>query len=171
MKENSNTNQKAFWIVGIAIIVFLVLVLGSVIGLKITRDGINSILGNNNIGNNSGSGANPGYVVLEDGTMQNTNANIRDTEIVVDGRKFSNFSIEEKEGTSTIKVDIENTTDEDLGVATFEIKLYDSEDNLITEYSMLTTEQEAKAKTTALTSLVKSCINTARIEVNLISAE
>ena len=40
----SGTEKKAFWIIGIALIIFLVILFGSLIGLKITRDGLNNVI-------------------------------------------------------------------------------------------------------------------------------
>ena len=68
----SGTEKKAFWIIGIALIIFLIILFGSLIGLKITRDGLNNVIKNH--GKNSGEINNlvQNYEELENGVKINT---------------------------------------------------------------------------------------------------
>lgn len=164
--SENKTNQKAFWIVGIAVIVFLILLLGSIIGLKFTRDGINGVLDKFGIAGNNPS--KPNYVVLDDGTKENTNEDIKNAEFTIEGRKIYNFVIRDREGLSTVEVVIENITEEVLPEATFKIGIYNSNNKLIADYTILTSEIEPMMPTMIVTSIMKDCSNASRIEVEMI---
>lgn len=173
MKDN---NEKAIWVIGIALIIFLILLGGSLIGLKLTRDGANKVLNN--------GGVNPSgrliqdveeYTVLEDGTKKSTNKDIAETEIDNNGIVFSNFAILERpenenqpEGTvySEVDFDIKNTTNEMMKNKTFVIKLYGDDGNMIQDLSVFVAELGAGQSTRIANFLYgNECILATKVEV------
>lgn len=162
-----NTHQKAFWIVGIALIIFLILVLGSVIGLKLTRDGVNNFVGQ--IGNGNQDEQN--YVVLEDGTKENTSDGIKNAVFTIEGRKFYDFKVTEKNGLSTVEAKIQNVTEEVLQGASFKVRLFNTKNELIKEYTILTASIQPNVSTLTVTNVMEDCTDAASIEVEMVKAD
>ena len=169
-KSEENTSEKFFWIIGIAVIVFLILLLGSLIGLKMTRDKINSISGLklNNNGN---------YEVLEGGTMRNTNDELLRAEIDVDNIRFSNFAItqrneltdeDEEYYDADISFNIENMNEEVVESAMFIVTLYDSSNTKLIDFSIQLDNLPARKPIPYRQNLNKSCVDAAHVEVEKI---
>lgn len=149
-------HEKSFWAIGIALIIFMILLLGSLIGLYIVRNRIGDIADKVDI------------AILEDGSKQSATEAIKNAEIVVDGRKFYDFTIKEKEGLSTVEAKVENITEGALEGATFKVSLMDINGELIESYTVLTTELQPGVPTLTVTSIMKDCTGAADIEVELI---
>lgn len=164
-KEDEKTLEKAFWIIGIALIVFLIILGGVLIGLKITRDGANRISGSLD-GKNGGAGEN--YVVQDDGSRVVTNKDVTNYSAVVAGRKFSNFVIEEKDGFSSLAATIANVAGEKLESKQYMITLYDEEDNEIQGLPIIAGESEANSAPSKIQfgTIINDLSGVARIEVN-----
>lgn len=171
MKEEKNlrenTHEKFFWIIGIAVIIFMILLLGSLIGLKITRDSVGNI-------SEIQFGNNRNYEVLEDGTMKNTNKDVLRKEIDVDNIRFSHFTISQRneqneEGEETydtdVAFDIENMNEEVLESALFIVTLYDSNNNKLIDFSIQLDDMPAREPIVFRQNLTKSCVDTANIDV------
>lgn len=165
----NGTEKKAFWIVGIALIVFLIILFGSLIGLKITRDGLNNIIKNQ--GKISGEkSAVQNYEELDNGVKINTSDEVRDAEITKNGIRLSHFNIDEIDGLSTVSAAIENVTQEVINDITITVKMYDSNDELLAEFSVVTTSLEPERMDTLASQIMKSCVNAARVEADIIVA-
>lgn len=158
--------EKNFWIIGIAIIIFLLLILGSVVLLKNARDKANNLT--NEMGGNNNN-EQPNYIVSADGTKENVNKNVTDAEFVVEGRKFYDFRIVEKDGLSTVEARIENTTDTVLQGATFKVRLLNSNAEVIKEYVIITTEIQPKASTLTVTNIFEDCSDAESVEVVMVN--
>lgn len=170
VKQNDNTHQKVYWIIGIAVVVFLILLFGSLIGLKITKDGSNNILNKfDNISNIDNGQGKQNYEVLEDGTKSNNSVGIANAEFTFnEGIRVSHCSILEREnGFSEISLDIENITEEKLNGLSLLVKLYDSEDKLITEFPMITSDIEPKAPTVVRVLQTVPCVHAEKLMVEL----
>lgn len=165
-KSGENTGEKFFWIVGIAVIIFMILLLGSLIGLKITRDKIGGISGFQWSGNSN-------YEILDNGTMRNTNNEILRTEIDVDNVRFSHFAITQRNGESgedevydtDISFDIENMNEEVLESALYIVALYDSSNTKLIDFSIQLDNLPAREPVMFRQNLSKSCVDAAHIEV------
>lgn len=175
MKENkketesnleNKTTQKAFWMVGMALIIFLILLLGSIIGLKYTRDGINGVLDKFNGIDNDSSKLN--YVVLEDGTKENTNEDIKNAEFTIEGIRINNFAIKDIDGLSTVEVVVENITENIIPEATFKIEIYGSNNELIEEYPIELSKIAPMMPTMIIRNIMNDCSNASKIEVEMI---
>lgn len=162
------TERNAFLIVGIALIIFLVILLGSLIGLKITRDRLNNVIKNQ--GKNSGEQGEviQNYEELENGVKINTSDDVREAEFTKDGIRLSHFNIDEIDGFSTVSASIENMTQEVIKDITIVIRLYDSNDTLLAEFSAVTSSIEPENMDIVNTQIMKSCANTARVEADII---
>ena len=170
MKENE-THQKAYWIVGIALIVFLILLFGSIIGLKITRDGLNNVTDKvGDLDTPGGVAEVPNYEVWDDGTKENISEGVIDAEFNFDGLRISHCSIIERdENFSEISLDVENMTEEKIGKKTLLVKLYDAEDKLMTEFTVEANELEPQAPTHVRAIKMESCVDAKRVAVELIN--
>ena len=171
MKEKENkkgmeeqTHERAFWIIGIAIIIFLILLGGSLIGMKMIRDKANYV---GEVVDKAGEISN-NYVVTESGVKQVTNPAITELEVEVEGRKFHNFSIEVSEEGSNISADVTNMTEEKLPQSSFTFELYDGQGNMIIAYLIGITEAEPGKTTSILSSVLVDCLNVERIEVSFV---
>lgn len=166
----SGTEKKAFWIIGFALIIFLIILFGSLIGLKITRDGINNIIKNQ--GKTSGELGEviQNYEELENGVKINTSDEVKEAEFIKDGIRLSHFNIDEIDGFSTVSASIENMTQEVIKEITIVIRLYDSNDTLLAEFSAVTSSIEPGNMDIVNTQIMKSCANTARVEADIIVA-
>lgn len=167
-KQVVDSNEKFFWIIGIAVIVFMILLLGSIWGLKITRDGLNDVndkLDGLESGNSSGNGL---YTVHADGTK--TNQSLMGEEYIVGGVKFSNFVITERDGVSTVNASFVNTTEETISSSSFLVRLFDEDGAIIREYSITTTDLVPNPEIIPeiTTTIIGDCSNTAKIAVELI---
>ena len=164
------TERNAFLIVGIALIIFLVILLGSLIGLKITRDGLNNVIKNH--GKNSGEINNlvQNYEELENGVKINTSEEVRNAEFVKDGIRLSHFNIDEIDGFSTVSASIENMTQEVIKDITIVVKMYDSNNTLLAEFSAVTSSIEPENMDIINSQIMKSCANTAKVEADIIVA-
>ena len=166
----TGTEKKAFWIIGFALIIFLIILFGSLIGLKITRDRVNNVIKNQ--GKNSGELGEvvQSYEELENGVKINTSDEVREAEFVKDGIRLSHFNIDEIDGFSTVSASIENMTQEVIKEITIVIRLYDSNDTLLAEFSAVTSSIEPENMAVVNTQIMKSCANTARVEADIIVA-
>lgn len=164
------TERNAFLIVGIALIIFLVILLGSLIGLKITRDGLNNVIKNH--GKNSGEINNviQNYEELENGAKVNTSEEVRNAEFIKDGIRLSHFNIDEIDGFSTVSASIENMTQEVIKDITIVVKMYDSNNTLLAEFSAVTSSIEPENMEMINSQIMKSCANAAKIEADIIVA-
>lgn len=165
-------HKKAFWIIGIALIIFLILLLGSIIGLYLVRQGIDDALVNNGYLSGDVQEIILNYTELEDGTKENISRDIRDAEFDIDGIKLSHFSIQTSpEGICTITADIENHTDEVVENKAFLIVLKDANEDVIAEFTMDIEDLMAQTPLITVKSLVIDCSNAATIEVQEFGAD
>ena len=164
--DAENTTEKSFWIVGFGWIIFLILLIGSIVGLAMTRGGINNILGK--VDDIDGNGNKENFIILEDGSKENVNEDITTAEFTIDGRKFHSFKIVEKEGISSVEAKIENVTENILPEASFKIRIYGENDELIKEYMIITTEIKPKASTLTATNIIEECANAVKVEVEMV---
>lgn len=165
-KISNDATKKFCLILAIGVIVCLLIIFVGVVVLKNVRDDANNVL--NNVGKGNSNKIEQNYVVLEDGTKENVNKDIQNAEFTVDGRKFYNFEITEKDGLSTVKATLENVTATKLPGGSFKIRLYDSKDEIIKEYMVMTAEIEPNQPTTTVTSIVEDCSDASRVEVELV---
>ena len=165
-KISKDATKKFCLILTIGVIVCLLIILGGVIVLKLVRDNANGVLNGLGIGNNNRTEQN--YIVLADGTKENVNKNIKNAEFTVDGRKFYNFTITEKEGLSTVKVTLENVTETKLPGASFKVRIYDSKNEIIKEYMVMTGELEPGRPVITTTGIVEDCSDASSVEVELV---
>lgn len=178
MKEVS-TQEKAAWIIGIALIVFLIILGGCLIGLQITRDKINNVANNPNL-NGGAMGTTENYTVWEDGTKENVNPKVTDAQIEIDGIEFSSFSIREKQDEnpsgegivrSEIRMNLQNLSDEDKDSQTYLVKLYNDAEQIIFEFSVQVADLKAGQSTKILhTTYGLPCVNAERVEVENVSS-
>ena len=68
MKETNGENniQKPIWIIGISLIIFLLLLAGSLVILKISRDGLNKVAEKGDIITETNTRKSDNYIVLAD---------------------------------------------------------------------------------------------------------
>lgn len=141
--KKENTNEKIFWVIGIALIIFLILVLGSIIGLKMVRKGIHNVVDGN--GQTTYSDNNI-YEVDEDGVKRNVYEGITDAEVDVDLVRFSQFTIMERvlemgEDNNEIEcdlgLDIENMTEEPMENAAYTIRFYNIKGEELANFNVL----------------------------------
>ena len=167
-KSKENTSEKFFWIIGIGIIVFLILLLGSLIGLKITRDKISGISGFQFASNKSN------YDVLEDGTMKNVNDELLRAEIDIDNIRFSNFAITQRNediGESgefydtDINFNIENMNKEVVESAVFIVTLYGSDDTKLIDFSIQLDNLPAREPIMYRQNVNQSCVDAAHVDI------
>ena len=166
----TGTEKKAFWIIGFALIIFLIILFGSLIGLKITRDRVNDLIKNQ--GKNSGELNNvvQNYEELENGVKVNTSDDVREAEFTKDGIRLSHFNIDEIDGFSTVSASIENITQEVIKDITIVVKMYDSNNTLLAEFSALTSSIEPGNMEMINSQIMKGCANAAKIEADIIVA-
>ena len=163
-------HKKAFWVVGIALIIFLVLLFGSIFGLKLVRDKANEIQNDPALIGGQGNDNVLNYRELEDGTKENISDSIREAEFEIEGVKLSGFSIKSKDGSSTITANIENTTEEVIAGKTFMIELIDANGENVTEFTMDIAELAAKVPTITIRTLNTDCANAETIDVSIAGA-
>ena len=166
--EGTIINQRIFWIIGAAIIVFLVIVLISVIMLKNVRDDANNLAGS--IGNNGNNATEQNYIVLEDGTKENTSEGISKAEYTLEGRKFYDFKVTEKNGISTVEAKIQNITNDVLESASFKVRLFNASKELIKEYTILTATIQPGVSTLTVTNIMEDCTQAVSVEVEMVKA-
>ena len=171
-KENKNgleeqTHERAFWIIGIAIIIFLILLGGSLIGLKMVRDKANHV---GDVAGDvvDGTMNNDEYAVLENGKKQVTNPAVTEFEVEVEGRRFHNFSIEVSDEGTDISADVTNVTEEKLPQGKYAFELLDGQGNSLASYSIDIIPIEPGATTGILSSVLIDCLDVEKIEVSFI---
>lgn len=156
--------KRAFWIVGFAVILFLVLVLGGIILLKVTRnvlDDVNDLDGNLVIGGEEIKN----YTTDENGERRNVSEGVVDAEFEVAGRRFSHFNIREYAGISTIDATVENLTEEALSEADFMLSLYDDNGDSLEEIVVRIGQLEARGMEMLITTLEEDLVNAKSIDV------
>ncbi len=138
--KDENSERRAGWALGLALIVFLILVLGSIIGLSITRDGIFNFIGRSDP--LTGDNTVKNYITYEDGRKENNSSAIVNAEFEIDGLIFSNFVLETKDDESTtLSMNIKNATENDIAQKTIVFGFLDNfGDEIIDELAMLTPE-------------------------------
>lgn len=165
-------HRKSFWIIGIALIIFLILLLGSIIGLYLVRRGIDDALVNSGILSGDMSDEVLNYQELEDGTKENISEAIRDAEFDVDGIKLSHFTIQTAtDGICTITAHIENLTEENIENKSFFMVLKDSNDEVITKISFDVEDLVAQTPVITVKSIDVDCANAATIEMEEFGVE
>ena len=102
MKETNGENniQKPIWIIGISLIIFLLLLAGSLVILKISRDGLNKVAEKGDIITETNTRKSDNYIVLADGTKLIKNEEVLNAVEEIEGMVVKNFEIEEKDGVS-----------------------------------------------------------------------
>lgn len=161
--------KRAFWLIGFAIILFLVLVFGSIILLKITRsalDDANNALSGDILNNNQ---SNLNYITAEDGEKENVSEGVVDAEFTINGRRFSNFNIREYEGITTINFSIKNLTEKTTPVDNFLVIIKDDNGDSLEALSIAIREIEPNDMEMYYTTLGKDLANAASIEVRAIT--
>ncbi len=156
--------KRAFWIIGFALILFLVLVFGGIILLKVTRnvlDDVNDLDGNLTIGGDEIKN----YTTDEDGERRNVSEGVVDAEFEVAGRRFSHFNIREYAGMSTIDATVENLTEETLPEADFVLILYDNNGDSLEEVVVRIAEIKAQRMEMLITTLEEDLANAKSIDV------
>lgn len=164
--SEKNNNQKPIWIIGIALIIFLILLAGSLIGLKISRDGLNKVAekGEFILGNKTNTSDN--YITLKDGTKVLKNEDILNAREETDGLVVTNFEIEEKKGTTYIKATVTNSTSgETVEDERISIKVFDEDGNQIEEGISTLPKLKATQSTVITIASYKDCINAKGIKV------
>lgn len=163
-------NQKTILIIGIAVIVLLVLIIGGVFAFKLLNKDDNGGVVNNGGDKVNNNKVEQNFVVLEDGTKQNTSKGITDAEFTIEGRKFYNFKVTEKNGISTVEAKIQNITEQPLDGASFKVRLYKANKELIKEYTILTAKIQPGISTLTVTNVMEDCTNAASVEVEMVKA-
>ncbi|MBQ9314748.1 MAG: hypothetical protein IJ220_07155 [Clostridia bacterium] len=172
-KTEGNSNEKLFWMIGISLIVFLVLVLVSVIILKNVRNKIYNMPSGQNVGGNTVS---TNYEVLDNGVKRNNSESLARTEIDVGNVRFSHFSIMERDDEldennidTDITFDVENMEENPAGQGSYIITLYDSADTVLTSFTVRLESLPAREPVLFRQNLAISCVDTARVEVEKIN--
>ncbi len=161
--------KRAFWIIGFAVILFLVLVFGGIILLKITRntlDDVNNALSGDILNNNQ---SNVNYVTAEDGEKENVSEDVIGAEFTIDGRRFSHFSIREYEGVTTIDFAIENETDKEVPTENFLVILKDDNGDSLETLSVTIRKIDPHGMEMYYTTLEGDLANAKSIEVRAIA--
>lgn len=172
-KIEDNTHQKAYWIVGISLIIFLILLFGSLIGFNIIRNRIQDF----SLGNGRRGGTN--YEVSDDGLMKNISKGLAETEINVENIVFSGFTITERNTDSgetetiidsDIRFTIENKSEEDIKDAgSYSVALYDSSNSKLTQFTIKLDTLPSKKEVMFRQNLNMSCVNADRVEISKIN--
>ena len=135
-KDNNSSNKNAYLYLELAVLFFLIVLFGSLVGLTLTRIGANNFVLKNKYNENE----NETYIEYEDGSRENISDGVVNAEFEYDGLIFSHFEIESTESTCTLKVEIENTTNLDIEEKTFLVSFYDALGDELTETVTLTTD-------------------------------
>jgi len=161
-------DEKPFLAIGIALIIFLILVLGSIIGLKIVRDKINGTGGTTGRTNMNTSN----YEVLENGVKSNTSTGVTNAEIDIDNIRFNHFGIVERGEAdfldTDITFDVENMDEEERGPLSFLIRFFDSKEQLITDFTIRIESLPARESIPFRQNLNFSCVDAAKVVVQKI---
>lgn len=156
--------KRAFWIIGFAVILFLVLVFGGIILLKVTRnvlDDVNDLDGNLVIGGEEIKN----YTTDEDGERRNVSEGVVDAEFEVAGRRFSHFNIREYAGLSTIDATVENLTEETLPESDFVLTFYDDNGDALDEIVVSIREIEPRNMEMLIATVEEDIVNAKSIDV------
>ena len=107
------------------------------------------------------------YEVQPDGTKINNNKQIENAEFIFDKLKVSEFKITEINGSTTINGKVENMTDEEVKDLTLVVRLYNSADEVVHEYSLVISKIEPKAEQHIQTNVMADFANVARVEAEM----
>lgn len=168
--EFEEHEKRAFWLVGLAIILFLVLVFGGIILLRVARnvlDDANDLNG----GLVSGSEQNKNYTTDEDGERRNISEGVVDAEFNVSGRSFFDFNINEYAGISTVRATVRNLTDETLPESNFNLTFYDDNGDELENVVVKVREIEPQAMEMMITTLEEDLVNSKSIEVKEVTGD
>lgn len=177
MSENKNEKVKfeahekrAFWLIGLAVILFLVLVLGGIILLRIARNALNDA------SNLSGdilnlSNANQNYTTDEDGERKNVSEGVVDAEFEIGSRRFSHFNIREYAGRTTVDASVENLTEETLPESNFLITFLDESGEALEKIVVRVGAIEPNGMEMLFTTLEEDLVNAESIDVQEIVNE
>ena len=132
MKETNGENniQKPIWIIGISLIIFLLLLAGSLVILKISRDGLNKVAEKGDIITGTNTSKSDNYIVLADGTKVIKNEEVLNAVEEIEGMVVKKFEIEEKDGVSYIKAEIINNSGESIGDSRISLKIFDEKTSI-----------------------------------------
>lgn len=167
MKETNGENniQKPIWIIGISLIIFLLLLAGSLVILKISRDGLNKVAEKGDIITGTNTSKSDNYIVLADGTKIIKNEEILNAVEEIEGMVVKNFEIEEKDGVSYIKAEIINNSGESIGDSRISLKIFDANGNQIEDGTSNIPELKPNQSTIITITSYKDCINVTKVKV------
>lgn len=156
--------KRAFWMVGIALILFLILVLGGIVLLRITHnalDDANELNGNLTVD----SGEVKNYTTDEDGERRNVSEGVVNAEFVVADRRFSHFNVRGYEGMTNVNATVENLTEETLPESDFILVFYDDNGDSLDEVVVSIREIEPHDMEMLIVTLEEDLTNASRIEL------
>ena len=108
------------------------------------------------------------YEVLNDGTKVNTSEEIENYEFELNGIKFSDIKITEKEGLTDLEIDYENTLNSDIEGFGVKLNFYNSKDELVYYYSVkLPDTIKVSEKDTIYTSILEKYAGIEYIEMEI----
>lgn len=164
--EPTNMHQKVYWIIGIALIIFLLFLFGSLIILRITENTANNAAnGLNKLQNQKGEEVNYEIINEEHGIKRNASENIEDAEFDINGLRLSHVRITEFGDTTDITIEVGNISSETVAPQEFNVKFYDSKNQLLVELPITTEEIPIETITMVHTMTEKSCVNATRVEI------
>lgn len=164
-EDNKNSIRKPIWIIGISLIIFLLLLAGSLVILKISRDGLNKVAEKGNIITGANNIKSDNYIVLADGTKVIKNEEVLNAVEEIEGMVVKNFEIEEKDGVSYIKAEIINNSGESIGDSRISLKIFDANGNQIEDGTSNIPELKPNQSTTIAITSYKDCINATKVKV------
>ncbi len=163
--------KRAFWLVGFALILFLVLVFGGIILLKVTRNALNDVDGGLSGEAQNNTQLNVNYTTDEYGEKENVSEEVTEAEFIVGNRRFAHFNIRSFEGITRIDASVENLTDKDLPEADFLLIIKDNAGDSLDEITVRVTEIEANRMEMLVLSIEKDLVNAKSIEIREINAD
>ena len=167
MKETNGENniQKPIWIIGISLIIFLLLLAGSLVILKISRDGLNKVAEKGDIITGTNTSKSDNYIVLADGTKVIKNEEVLNAVEEIEGMGVKNIEIEEKDGVSYIKAEIINNSGESIGDSRISLKIFDENGKQIEDGTSNIPELKPNQSTIITITSYKDCINATKVKV------
>lgn len=176
-KTENDSNEKLFWMIGIALIVFLVLVLISVLILKSTREKANSLTDGFHLFGNQTNNVN--YEISESGEKRNTSSAIASAQFDFGDIRFSKFSIvevdkeddisgEEAGVVNDIYFQIENLAQEEKGNESYFVTLFDEKGETIKSFTIRLEKIPAGGIIQFRQNSDTPCVNAAKIDVQRI---
>ena len=182
--KNSEGKESVRFVysITIALIIFLILFTGSIIGINMTRKKLNeglTVIKNSNMNSNIPLDVTEmNFIEIGNGRKQNNSPDIINNEIDVDLTRFSGFSIieesmdigEEEEYVITyFECEIENMKEEVAKNNDFMFKFYDAEGNLIGTYAIHIDELPARENYHLDPQALNfKCVHAQRIEIESI---